>query len=177
MGVRVQVCLRNAVSRALKYDGDAVDVECLVFEELPGDLPCLMSDRRYAGRMSRYQEDCENAGSGSNSRPYSQRYTKAVAIKKGSKQKRTSRSYDVFAGQNNSVRHSSIAGMKPFAKRKRGRAVDESTSESCHDSLCGNQMPDVSAERGQEEAEACKCRAAKSCGLASVGPSSGEQCE
>lgn len=38
-------------------------------------------------------------------------------------------------------------------------------------------MPDVSAEGGQEEAEACKRSAAKSCGLASTGPSSSEQRE
>ena len=48
MGVRVQVCLRNAVSRALKYDGDAVDVEGLVFKEMPGDPPCPISIRGYA---------------------------------------------------------------------------------------------------------------------------------
>lgn len=38
-------------------------------------------------------------------------------------------------------------------------------------------MPDVSAEGGQEEADACKRSARKSCGLASTGPSSGEQRE
>lgn len=69
MGVRIQVCLGNAISRALKYDGDAIDVEGLVFKELPRDLPCLMSARGYAQRMSRYQENCENTGSGCNSRP------------------------------------------------------------------------------------------------------------
>ena len=38
-------------------------------------------------------------------------------------------------------------------------------------------MPDVSAEGGQEKADACKRSAAKSCGLASTSPSSGEQRE
>lgn len=43
MGVRVEVGLRNAVSGALKGDCDAVDVEGLVFEKMPGDLPSPMS--------------------------------------------------------------------------------------------------------------------------------------
>lgn len=38
-------------------------------------------------------------------------------------------------------------------------------------------MPDVSAEGGQEEADARKRSAAESCGLASTGPSSGEERE
>ena len=38
-------------------------------------------------------------------------------------------------------------------------------------------MPNVSAEGGQEEANACKRRAAKSCGLAPMGPFSSEQSE
>lgn len=38
MRVRVEVCLRNTISRALKDDGDRIDVESLVSEELPRDL-------------------------------------------------------------------------------------------------------------------------------------------
>lgn len=38
-------------------------------------------------------------------------------------------------------------------------------------------MPDMSAEGGQEEAHACKCRTAKSGGLAFMRPFSGEQRE
>lgn len=177
VGVRVEVCLRNAISRALKDDGDAVDVEGLVFKKMPRDLPCPMTAREYARWMSRYQEDCRNAGSGHHSGPYPQRYTKAVAIKKESQQKRTSRSHDVLARQNNAVRHSSIAGIEPFTKRQRGRTVNESTSQRCHDSLRRHQMPNVSAERGQQEADTCKRRATESCCLASVGPFSGEQRE
>ena len=54
MGVRVKVCLWNAISRALKYDGDAVDVEGLVFEELPGDPPCPIHVHGGTRRMIRY---------------------------------------------------------------------------------------------------------------------------
>lgn len=39
VGVCVEVGLRDAVSRALKDDGDAVDVESLVLQEIPRDLP------------------------------------------------------------------------------------------------------------------------------------------
>ena len=38
MGVSVEVCLRDTIPRALEDDGDAVDIEGLVSEELPGDL-------------------------------------------------------------------------------------------------------------------------------------------
>lgn len=38
-------------------------------------------------------------------------------------------------------------------------------------------MPDVGAEGGQKEADACKRRAAESCGLASMSPFSGEKRE
>ncbi len=39
MGIRVQVCLRDSVTAALQDDGDAEDIESLVFEKVPGDLP------------------------------------------------------------------------------------------------------------------------------------------
>ena len=38
MGICVQICLWNTVSRTLKDDGHAVDVESLVPEKMPGDL-------------------------------------------------------------------------------------------------------------------------------------------
>ena len=38
-------------------------------------------------------------------------------------------------------------------------------------------MPDLSAEGGQDEADACKRSATKSCRLASAGPSSGKKRE
>ena len=127
MGVRVQVCLWNAISRALKDYGDTIDIEGLMFEKLPGDLSCSLSARGYARRMCRYQEYCENAGGGRYSRPYSQRGAKAISVKKDPNQERTNRSHDVLARQNNSICHSSIAGIEPFAKRQCGRTVDKST--------------------------------------------------
>ena len=39
MCVCVQIRLRNAVPGALEDDGHAVDVESLVSEKMPGDLP------------------------------------------------------------------------------------------------------------------------------------------
>ena len=160
VSVSVEVCLRNAISRALKDDGEAVDIKRLMPEKMPRDLPSPMTVRGYARRLSRYQKDCRNASSGRNSRPYPQRYTESVAIQKKSQQKRTSRSHNVLARQNNAVRHSPIAGIEPFTKRQRGRTVDESTSQRSHDSLRRHQMPNVSAERRQQEADACERRAA-----------------
>ena len=37
MGICVQICLWNAVSRALEDDGHAVDVKSLVPEKVPRD--------------------------------------------------------------------------------------------------------------------------------------------
>ena len=77
--------MRDAVSGALEDDGCAADVEGLVFEEVPGNSAGSMGAcLGYARRMSRYQEDCENAGPGCKGGPYLQRGTKVIVIEKDS---------------------------------------------------------------------------------------------
>lgn len=117
MGICIEVGLRNSISTALKYDGDTVNIESLVSEELPGDSPFLTSAQRYARRMIWYQEYCESAGSSRNCRKDSHGSTEAITIKKRSKNERTSRSNDVLAGKNDSIRNSPITGREPFTER------------------------------------------------------------
>ena len=118
MGVRVEVRLRDAISRALHYDSDAVDPKGLVFEESPRDtprpnIPAGSND----GGKCRYQSDCQNAGRRHNRRPDPQRDSKTVTIEKLPQQKRTSGSYNILTRQNDSVRHRSMTVVKPLAER------------------------------------------------------------
>ncbi len=123
------------------------------------------------------QEDTDDAGYGCNGRPYPQRETKVVVVEKTAEQEWTCCSYNIFAREYGAVGYGSILGSEPFAERERCWAVDKSTSKRSHDTLCSNQMPDIRAEGGQKEAHACKSSAAKSCELAFLGESFGEQRE
>lgn len=72
--------MRDAVAGALEDYGHAVDVDGLVFEEGPGDLTGTFSWCRETGRMSGDQEYGEDAGSGCEGGPYSDRCREAVAV-------------------------------------------------------------------------------------------------
>ncbi len=81
MCISFEVCLWNAIARALHDYSNAVDIEDAVMEEVPRDLARTIRtcSRRY-GRMNWHKPNGEQAGSGNNSSPDSHSVTKAEMV-------------------------------------------------------------------------------------------------
>lgn len=177
MGVGVEVCLGNAVAAALHDDGEAVDPDRPMAQELPGDLPRAVGAGRQARRVCGYEKDAQYAGAGSDGHPYPQGNAEAVPVKQRADQERTDRAHDVLAGKHHAVRDGAVAGGEPLAQGQGRRAVYERASQRGQDSLRGDQVPDVCAVRRQEEAEAGDDSATQSSRLTIMSPSLGEEGE
>ncbi|KFY19956.1 hypothetical protein V491_04087, partial [Pseudogymnoascus sp. VKM F-3775] len=173
-GAGGQVCDRGS------DDSEGVDVECAVLEEVPWDSASAMMRVLAlgdAGRRRWDQEDHRNARSGSDGRPDSQSRTCTIAVEKGPQQKGARRPDDVFARQDDAICDGTVAGVEPFPERESSWAVDERAAYCCQHALRRDEMPDVGAERGEEEAEAGERGAAEGGSAAAVGPAFGEEGE
>lgn len=80
------------------------------------------------------------------------------------------RADNILAGEDDAVCHCPVAVVVAFPKGQSGRTVDQSTAESGKNTLCKDDLPDMSAESSEHKADTAENHSTQGDGTSESGP-------